>query len=98
MHYPHSHIWVNGRNVPVKDVINSVHAPRTEAESNSFEFIRDWFSGKQEFVLQTSGSTGTPKEIAIKRGQMVASALLTARTVGLVPDYNALVAIDTKYI
>jgi O-succinylbenzoic acid--CoA ligase len=98
VNYPHPCIWINGRNVLIKDICSANAIWRTNFEETTFGFIREWFSDQQKFVLNTSGSTGTPKTITISREQMIASASLTASALNLSESMNALVCLDTKYI
>lgn len=96
--YPHSYIWINGRKVLLKDIENASAVAFSDFEKNTFNFIRQWVSEEEKFLLQTSGSTGTPKEITVTRSQMIASAKLTETALQLHSSYNALVCLDTKYI
>lgn len=57
-----------------------------------------WLSGAEEFVVHTSGSTGAPKPIALRRGQMLASALATGQALGLRSGLSALVCLPVRYI
>jgi O-succinylbenzoic acid--CoA ligase len=98
MTYPHASIWINGRQAAISDIVAGVELPRSDFETNTFTFIRDWLNGREEFRIRTSGSTGTPKVIAIRRDQMIASARMTAQALGLQEDDSALVCLDTKYI
>ena len=50
-------------------------APVSGYEARILDFVRQWLSGVQEFVLTTSGSTGTPQPITLRRRQLEASAL-----------------------
>lgn len=98
MSYSHKNIWINGRFVHIQSIVDEQITALTEFEQNTFSFIRDWFTDKEEFTLQTSGSTGEPKRISITRQQIVASALASERALDLKKNYSALVCIDTKYI
>lgn len=98
MNYPHSYLWINGRNVLLKDILDNRAAILSDFESSTFSFIREWMSGQKDFELTTSGSTGTPKQISISREQMTASARLTQHALQLTNAYNALVCLDTRYI
>jgi o-succinylbenzoate---CoA ligase len=96
--YNHSHIWINGRTVPIEDIENQNEKPRTVFESTTFDFMRSWLHGVESFELSTSGSTGDPKKIIVTREQMIASASLTERALSLKADSNSLVALDTRFI
>lgn len=96
--YPHKDIWVNGRHIPVTAIMESNVVPATAHESETFDFIRSWIAGTTIFSLKTSGSTGPPKTITIRRDQMIASAKLTEKALGLDPSFNALLCLDTRFI
>lgn len=98
MSYPFSSIWVNGRAVSLDLILKEEVTPLSPFEHSTFTFIREWFSDQEIFTTQTSGSTGTPKVISFTRGQMMASARLTAQALELRRLSHALVCIDTKYI
>lgn len=65
---------------------------------NTLEFCRDWLNGKTAFALTTSGSTGKPKPMSISRNQMLSSAAMTIKKLGLTANDHALVCLDTAYI
>ncbi len=98
MKYPFPSISVNGRNVNVSDIVSGLERPTTEFESTTFDFLRNWFRGNEEFHLQTSGSTGSPARIVAQRWQMEASAEATRRALQLQSGGNSLVCVDTRYI
>jgi o-succinylbenzoate---CoA ligase len=98
MDYPYPSLWINGRLVVVKNVVEQHEVPQTSFERSTFDFIRAWFSGQEEFDIKTSGSTGDPKIIRILRKQMIESALLTERALGLKNSESCLICIDTKFI
>ena len=62
------------------------------------QFISDWYSPKDEMMLQTSGSTGKPKSISVKKGWMKNSAQLTGKTFGLKEGDTALLCMPMKYV
>ena len=64
----------------------------------AYDFMTSWLAGKQEFALHTSGSTGTPKDIAIKRAQLLSSALMTGEALNLQQGTRALVCLNVNYI
>lgn len=72
--------------------------PATDYETKALAFCQNWQRGQLLFTLHTSGSTGTPKPISLTRDQMTASALLTARTLGLMPGDRALVCLNIHYV
>jgi o-succinylbenzoate---CoA ligase len=96
--YPHQNIWINGRQVFIKDIVEGRAKNHTNFESSTFSFIREWIAGQEHYVIETSGSTGTPKQISIYRDEMIASAKLSERALGLHPSYNALVCLDARYM
>jgi len=61
-------------------------------------FITDWFSNKEELMVQTSGSTGIPKKIAIKKEFMINSALATGEFFNLPAKTTALLCLSPSYI
>ena len=67
-------------------------------EARVLEFVRQWLTGAQEFVLHTSGSTGTPSAITLRRRQLEASARRTADFFDLGPGDRALVCLNCEYI
>lgn len=62
-------------------------------------FRDQWFlSAPPLFKIQTSGSTGQPKTIEISKDQMMASAMMTGKALGLTSSDNALVCLNTQFI
>ena len=96
--YPYDSIHINGRDVLIRHIISTTTIPQSAFETNTFSFIRDWFTGVETFGQLTSGSTGNPKEITISRDQMIASARMTAEAVGLQGGWNALLCLSPSYI
>lgn len=96
--YPFSRIWINGRNVSIEKIRQETEIAHSPFEESTFNFIRDWLSGVEDFQLTTSGSTGNPKQITITRSQMILSARRTARKIDIKERSTALVCIDSKYI
>jgi O-succinylbenzoic acid--CoA ligase len=96
--YPHTDIWINGRRVLLKDILENKTSAESDFENHTFGFISDWLSGKETFELHTSGSTGKPKTITVTSSQMRASAKLTAEVLQLQQSFNALTCLDTRYI
>jgi O-succinylbenzoic acid--CoA ligase len=96
--YPYTHIWINGRNVSLKDIAEQKAFAETDFEQSTFLFIGQWLTQVDEFSINTSGSTGEPKTISITREQMIASALQTQQALGLMSGYHALICLDARYI
>lgn len=67
-------------------------------EKIAANFIKDWYSARKAFVLQTSGSTGIPKQITIKRELLEISAQNTLNALEIPEGSKALICINTKYI
>lgn len=66
--------------------------------NTALAFMRFWLKGGDYFEISTSGTTGKPKRIKISRKQMVMSAEMTARAVGINSGDTALVCLNTNYI
>jgi len=92
--------WIlNGKSYPVAQLADVCDGPHlSDFERQVLQFGRDWQSGCETFTLHTSGSTGEPKPITITRDQMVTSARLTVRALGLQPGDRALVCLSIDYI
>jgi O-succinylbenzoic acid--CoA ligase len=85
---------LNGTSYSLQQLADgSASAHLSPYEQRVAQFIQQWRSGQEAFVVDTSGSTGTPKPIMITRAQMVASARLTGRALGLQPGDQALVCV-----
>lgn len=74
-----------------------------DPEDNAFlqklnAFLTDWFSESPYLRVHTSGSTGTPKERIVRKEQMMQSALLTCRFLGLRKGDKALLCMPLDYI
>jgi O-succinylbenzoic acid--CoA ligase len=90
---------LNGTSYSLQQLADgSASAHLSPYEQRVVQFIQQWRSGQEAFVVDTSGSTGTPKPIMITRAQMVASARLTGRALGLQPGDQALVCVSVEYI
>lgn len=61
-------------------------------------FLTDWFNDSPTIRVHTSGSTGTPKERIVRKEQMIRSALLTCRFLGLRKGDKALLCMPLEYI
>jgi O-succinylbenzoic acid--CoA ligase len=96
--YPHNAITINRRRVAVADIVAGVATAQDEFEANTFHFIQKWMSNAMLFELHTSGSTGIPKKVVFNRGQMEASARMTAEALSLQPGYTALICLDTRFV
>ena len=98
MSYPFKRLWLNGRFVAIRDVVDGHEHGSTVFEESALTFIREWLTDTQTFSQQTSGSTGMPKTISITRQQMEYSARLSEQALKLQPLSHALICIDTRYI
>lgn len=96
--YPYDSILINGRDVLIRHIISTTAIPQSAFETNTFNFIRDWFSGVETFGQLTSGSTGNPKEIRISRDQMMVSARMTEEALGLYGGWYALLCLSPSFI
>lgn len=70
----------------------------SESESQTLHFCQEWLNGQQTFTLYTSGSTGSPKAITFHREQLIASAYMTGKALGLTVGDRALITLPTQYI
>jgi o-succinylbenzoate---CoA ligase len=98
MPYPFASIIVNHRTVLLSEILNISAHPRSDFESYTFQFIREWLSDENFFTVQTSGSTGIPKPITITREQMQQSARRTHNFLGLHQHDTALICLNTQFI
>jgi O-succinylbenzoic acid--CoA ligase len=98
MDYSFSEIVINNRAVFIEEILKQQVQPISPFEKTTFDFIRSWISGEQNFNQFTSGSTGTPKEITLTRNQLIHSAKRTLAALNLKSNQTALVCLDTKYI
>ena len=96
--YPFDSIVVNGKEVSIDSILNRTVAVKSAFEQITFDFISDWFLGREMFVQNTSGSTGHPKPIVITRSQMIASATMSINALDLRQGDNALLCINPEYI
>lgn len=62
------------------------------------EFIRQWQSGEESYMLHTSGSTGEPKALMVSRKSMIRSAQLTAQALGLKKGDTALLCMPLEFV
>ncbi|MCU0358861.1 MAG: AMP-binding protein [Cyclobacteriaceae bacterium] len=96
--YAQETIWLNGRTIPVSDILAGRAEALTDFEENTIDFIQLWLSGQQSFTIHTSGSTGTPKPIIITREQMTGSAKRTLEALTITAGQSALICLPTQYI
>jgi O-succinylbenzoic acid--CoA ligase len=93
---------LNGKAIAIEQILETeahlIKPDLTDYELQVLRFCRQWLSGQSQFQLHTSGSTGQPKVISLKRDQMVASAHLTGRALGLTTGDRALVCLSAEYI
>lgn len=78
--------------------IQSQQRPTHPYYGKAYDFMQSWLNEQQTFTLQTSGSTGNPKPIEIKRSQLVSSAHMTGKALGLGKGTRALVCLNVHYI
>lgn len=67
-------------------------------ENKVIEFFSNWINGKENFMIETSGSTGKPKQIVLNRAQMIKSALMTGKKLGLKKRDKAFICLSVDYI
>lgn len=70
----------------------------SDYERRVLQFAQEWLSGQETFTVHTSGSTGQPKAIPLTRAQMVTSADLTCRALGIEPGDRAFVCVSVEFI
>lgn len=63
-----------------------------------YHFLADWFSESPDITVHTSGSTGTPKQLAVRKEQMMQSAILTCSFLHLRKGDKALLCMPLHYI
>lgn len=91
--YKFPSILLNGRTVAIKDILTEKEYPLTPFEQDVIDFCHQWLTNRDLFYFKTSGSTGKPNEIAVKRSQINASIKMTAETLQLSNEFNALLSI-----
>jgi len=89
---------LNNRYINLEDVRKGKITGRTEFESTTLAFCRQWLNEQSPLSLRTSGSTGVPKTFLAERDQMLASVQNTNRFFNLAPGDTALVCLNTAYI
>lgn len=92
-----SSIKILGKDFYLNNIQNGVKTSNSYI-NQTLDFIKNWIEDKKEFIIHTSGSTGKPKPIIITREQMLASAHLTIKTLGLKTNEKALICVNTEYI
>jgi O-succinylbenzoic acid--CoA ligase len=82
------------------EAIRQGHVPQaiSDYEKQTLQFCRDWLNGQEEFTLYTSGSTGIPKAVIFHRQELIMSARMTGKALGLAAGDRALVTLPTQYI
>lgn len=88
----------NNKKLLFKDILKLENKGITDQEATSIDFCKEWLAKQNSFTLYTSGSTGIPKSIVISREQMIKSAEMTARAIGLNANDKALICLNTNYI
>jgi len=89
--------------------MNSININNTQYDKNNIDtlkledeavgiFLKEWFSGKQEFIITTSGSTGTPKPISISKSGLIRSAEITIDRFQLQENQTAFLCLPARYI
>ena len=61
-------------------------------------FLDEWFDGTEEMTIYTSGSTGKPKTLIVRKQQMINSAVMTCRFLGLDSGDKCLLCMPLNYI
>ena len=90
---------LNGKIYLLRDLANCSDDPAiSDYERRVLQFAHEWLSGQETFTVHTSGSTGQPKAIPLTRQQMVTSANLTCRALGIEPGNRAFVCVSVEYI
>lgn len=89
---------INHRTILLTEILENNISPLDDEEIHCFEFIKEWFSEKDFFIVPTSGSTGIPKLIKITRQQMQYSAKMTGKALKLKKGMNAFICLSTQHI
>ncbi|MFH1009125.1 MAG: AMP-binding protein [Candidatus Latescibacterota bacterium] len=73
--------------------------PETDQwERDLFSFVLAWISPEPDIEVRTSGSTGKARSWMVRKEQMIRSAQMTARVLGLAVGDSALLCLPTQYI
>jgi O-succinylbenzoic acid--CoA ligase len=90
---------LNGKVYLLRDLADRSGDPAiSDHERRVLQFAQAWLSGRETFTVHTSGSTGQPKAIPLTREQMVTSANLTCRALGIAPGDRAFVCVSVEFI
>jgi O-succinylbenzoic acid--CoA ligase len=90
---------LNGKAYRLQDLDGRSADPAiSDYERRVLQFAQAWLSGQETFRVHTSGSTGQPKAIPLTREQMVTSANLTCRALGIEPGDRAFVCVSVEFI
>lgn len=83
--------------------IAHISVPERSPEMDHFveelkAFLQEWFDPSPTLIVHTSGSTGVPKAIRVRKAQMMQSAQMTCRFLGLQAGDSALLCMPLRYI
>ena len=83
--------------------IAHISVPERSPEMDHFveelkAFLQEWFDPSPTLIVHTSGSTGVPKAIRVGKAQMMQSAQMTCRFLGLQAGDSALLCMPLRYI
>ena len=83
--------------------IGRISVPESTAEMEHFveelkAFLQEWFDPSPTLTVHTSGSTGIPKALCVRKAQMMQSAQMTCRFLGLRAGDSALLCMPLRYI
>ena len=94
-------LFVNGK-LLTKDLLSNMEAAEFACSStimtDLYNFLMEWYNDKDYVIVQTSGSTGEPKRMKANKQQMINSASITCRHLGLKQGDSALLCMPIKYI
>lgn len=83
--------------------IAQISVPECSPEMDHFveelkAFLQEWFDPSPTLIVHTSGSTGVPKALRVRKAQMMQSAQMTCRFLGLQAGDSALLCMPLRYI
>ena len=83
--------------------IDRISVPESTPEMEHFveelkSFLQEWFDPSPTLTVHTSGSTGIPKALCVRKAQMMQSAQMTCRFLGLRAGDSALLCMPLRYI
>ena len=83
--------------------IGRISVPESTPEMEHFveelkTFLQEWFDPSPTLTVHTSGSTGIPKALCVRKAQMMQSAQMTCRFLGLRAGDSALLCMPLRYI